>query len=320
MISQKVIETVINKVLALKKEEKFLIVTDNIKRELAEDFFIYAVNNKFNVKLMLMQALEQNGQEPPQEIAKEMLKSNVILILTDKSISHTEATRNAEKNGTRGISSPNMFVDILERSVDIDYDELIKFHQWLRPIILNSKEIEVKTELGTNLKFSVSETHGCPKHLLKNIPGYVGNLPTGEIDSGIKNANGKIVIDGSFPNLGLLEEVITLEVNDKKIKIISDNENSKKMKTILDKVGEEAYLLAEFGIGTNPKAKLTGKVIEDEKIRGTVHFGLGNDITYGGTNNIPLHLDGVIKEPTIIVDGIVVMEKGKFIEKNNGLE
>jgi aminopeptidase len=313
MISENVLNTVINKVLALKKEEKFLIVTDSIKRELAEDFFIYAINNNFNVKIILIATMEQHGQEPPKGVANEMIKSDVIFLLTDKSLSHTEATREAVKSGTRGISSPNMYADILEKCVDIDYDELIKFHQWLRPIILNSKQIQITTELGTNIKFSVTKVRGNPEHLLKNQPGAIGNLPTGEIDSGIKNANGKIVIDGSFPHLGLIEEPITLEVKNNQAEIISDNEPSNKLREILDKVGEEAYLLAEFGIGTNPKAELTGRVIEDEKVLGTVHFALGNDLTYGGDNNIQLHLDGVIKEATIIVDNVVIMEKGKFI-------
>ncbi len=88
--------------------------------------------------------------------------------------------------------------------------------------------------------------------------------------------------------------------------------SSEKLKTILDEIGLPAYRLAEFGIGTNPKAKLTGKVIEDEKVKGTVHFALGNDLSYGGNNDIPLHLDGVIKEPTIIVDGQTIMVDGKF--------
>ena len=130
MISEPLLKTVIEKILALKKTEKFLIVSDNVKKELAEDFFIYASKNKYNVKIMLMTAREQHGEEPVKEIAKEMLKSDVIFLLTDKSLSHTEATRKAVKNGTRGISSPNMFQDILERCVDLDYDELIKFHQW----------------------------------------------------------------------------------------------------------------------------------------------------------------------------------------------
>jgi aminopeptidase len=314
MLPESLLKTVIEKILALKKEEKFLLVTDNVKKELAEDFFIYATKNGYNVKIMLMSSLEEHGQEPPKEVAKEMLSSKVIFLLTDKSLSHTEATRKAVKNGTRGISSPNMFKDILERCVDIDYEKLIKFHQWLRPIIKESKEIEVTTELGTKIKFSVTETHGYPEHLLKNQPGAIGNLPTGEVDSGIKNANGKLIIDGSFPYLGLLEEPIELDVKDNYATIVSENHSSKKLKDILDKIGKEAYKLAEFGIGTNPKAQLTGRVIEDEKVLGTVHFALGNDITYGGDNNIPLHLDGVIKKPSIIVDGKIVMEKGKFLD------
>ena len=82
---------------------------------------------------------------------------------------------------------------------------------------------------------------------------------------------------------------------------------------MLDKAGKNAYKIEEFGIGTDPKAKLSGIVLEDEKVKGTVHFALGNDLSYGGKNNVPIHLDGVIRKPTIIVDKKTIMKNGKFI-------
>lgn len=72
--------------------------------------------------------------------------------------------------------------------------------------------------------------------------------------------------------------------------------------------------MAELGIGLNPKAKIIGIILEDEKVIGTVHIALGNNLSYGGTNDVPLHLDGVIKSPDVYVDGKVIMAKGKFIK------
>jgi aminopeptidase len=314
MVNEKIITTILNKILNLKKEEKFLVITDNKKKHLAEEFFIYSVSNGYNVKLILMEELKQNGEEPSRGITKDMLKSNVIFIITSKSLSHTEARREASKKGARIISAPGITEDILNRCVDINYDELIERHKWLRPIIAGSKQIKVTSSLGTEITFSVQNTHGYSEHLLKHDKGSFGNLPSGEVDSGVINANGKIVIDGSMAGVGLLKEPIELEVVNNVAKVVSDNEDSTKLKEVLDKVGRDAYLIAEFGIGTNQNAKLSGIVLEDEKVLGTVHFALGNDLSYGGENDVPLHLDGIVKEPTIIVDKKTIMKEGKFIK------
>jgi leucyl aminopeptidase (aminopeptidase T) len=71
--------------------------------------------------------------------------------------------------------------------------------------------------------------------------------------------------------------------------------------------------VAEFGIGTNYKAKLTGVILEDEKVMGTIHIALGDNISMGGIVSVPSHLDGLVKNPTVEVDGNIIMKNGKFI-------
>ena len=67
--------------------------------------------------------------------------------------------------------------------------------------------------------------------------------------------------------------------------------------------GELGTNLAELGIGTSDRAKLTGNVLEDEKILGTVHVAFGASAAIGGTVSVPVHLDGVVLEPSLEVDG-----------------
>jgi len=75
---------------------------------------------------------------------------------------------------------------------------------------------------------------------------------------------------------------------------------------------ENIYNLGELGIGLNPKAKVTGNILEDEKVIGTVHVAVGNNLSFGGDNDVPLHLDGVVSEPTIDIDGRTLMDRGRF--------
>jgi len=72
-------------------------------------------------------------------------------------------------------------------------------------------------------------------------------------------------------------------------------------------------VLAEFGIGTNDQAKITGNVLEDEKVLGTCHIAFGNNISFGGKVYVPLHIDCVIDKPTIFFDGKKVMGEGTFL-------
>lgn len=313
MVDKKVIEIVLKKILNLQPEEKFLILTDKIKKELAQEFYDFASTITSEAKIKTISVMKHNGEEPPVEIAQEMKNSDVSILLTEKSLSHTQARREAVKNGARMISCPGLDKDILERCVDIDYEELGKFHDWLRSIIVGSQEIKVTSSAGTDITFSISNTHGKSSQLLKDKPGKSGNLPVGEVDSRVLNANGKIVIDGSIASIGLLKEPIVWEVKNNIAKIISDNDDSKKLKKLLDSVGPKAYRMAEFGIGTNPKAIITGEILEDEKSRGTVHFAVGNDLTYGGENDVPIHLDGVLRKPTMIVDGKKIIEDGEYL-------
>ncbi|MFQ5800487.1 MAG: aminopeptidase, partial [Candidatus Hydrothermarchaeales archaeon] len=73
---------------------------------------------------------------------------------------------------------------------------------------------------------------------------------------------------------------------------------------------KNASNVAEIGIGVNPKARLTGNVLEDEKVLGTAHVAFGNNVNFGGKINAKVHIDGIIKEPTISVDGKGIAEKG----------
>jgi leucyl aminopeptidase (aminopeptidase T) len=82
---------------------------------------------------------------------------------------------------------------------------------------------------------------------------------------------------------------------------------------MLDKAGKFGRAVAEFGIGTNYKAKITGHILEDEKVLGTVHIAFGNNLSMGGTIDVPIHIDGLIKKPTVLIDDVVIMDSGVLL-------
>ncbi|HWN81388.1 MAG TPA: hypothetical protein VNM87_04785, partial [Candidatus Udaeobacter sp.] len=77
--------------------------------------------------------------------------------------------------------------------------------------------------------------------------------------------------------------------------------------------GEDGTNIAELGVGTNEKAKLTGEVLEDEKILGTVHVAFGASAGIGGTVQVPVHLDCVVMKPTLELDGETIVSDGELL-------
>jgi leucyl aminopeptidase (aminopeptidase T) len=71
--------------------------------------------------------------------------------------------------------------------------------------------------------------------------------------------------------------------------------------------------VAELGIGTNEEALLTGNIHEDEKILGTAHVAFGASAAIGGTVQVPVHLDCVILEPTVELDGRTILSGGELL-------
>ena len=81
----------------------------------------------------------------------------------------------------------------------------------------------------------------------------------------------------------------------------------------IDKNNNASYV-AEFAIGTNPSAKITGVILEDEKVLGTCHIAFGDNTSFpGGKNKSIIHLDIIILKPTIKLDKKIIMEKGKLL-------
>ena len=77
---------------------------------------------------------------------------------------------------------------------------------------------------------------------------------------------------------------------------------------------DNAYMCpAEASVGVNAKAVVRGIQREDKNIMGTMHFGLGTNIDVGGSVKSKIHMDGVILEPTLYVDGAKRIDNGRIL-------
>ncbi|MFC1728087.1 aminopeptidase [Nanoarchaeota archaeon] len=196
-------------------------------------------------------------------------------------------------------------------SINIDYKELQKKHANLKKILSKAKKIQITTDKGTNLTLDVTGIVAHSSDGKYTLPGVGGNLPAGEVYIAPKNANGIVIVDGSSKRRGgttLIKEPITLIIeNGQVIKIEGGFEANLLQKTVdwakkRAKKPENITRLAEFGIGLNPKAKIVGATIIDEKTIGTAHVALGSNYWFGGNIFTIIHLDQVFRNPKIYVD------------------
>jgi len=313
MVSQDAIKAVFERALKLKAGESCLIVTDTVKENIGRLFYEYARLITPKSRIIVMQPTQEHGAEPPPDVASTMLEYDVQLLITHRSLTHTSARIQACAKGARIASMPTITEDIANRCLDIDYEALKQESNRIYEILNQAKTVRITTDLGTD----VTMTIGSSKILGKtggmlDKPGVVGNLPEGEVHFSPATCDGTFVVDASFPDLGLLSSPLTFKAKDGMVYEIT-GERAEEVIQRLDRVGPGAYKVAELGIGLNPKARIIGIVLEDEKVLGTVHIALGNNCSYGGDNDVPLHLDGVITKPDIYVDSKKLVEKGRFI-------
>ena len=133
--------------------------------------------------------------------------------------------------------------------------------------------------------------------------GQWGNLPTGEayLAPLEGQSNGVVVVDGSMAGVGMVTTPLRIEVKDGYATEITGGPEARKLIDLLEPHGKDARTVAEFGIGTNDKAILTGIILEDEKVMGTIHIAFGDNKSMGGSVRVASHLDGLITSP----DGLV---------------
>jgi aminopeptidase len=302
--------------MGVKKNERILVITDEQKREIGLSLHENANQLGYFSLLVEMKSGKINGEEPPVEIADLMQKFDVVFCPTAKSLTHTNARRAASAKGVRIATFPGITKEVMIRGMNADYKSISKRTIKLKEILETGSEIRVTAQAGTDISFSIKGRKAFASKGLFHAKGESGNLPTGEtfLAPVEGTTNGVFVVDGSMAGLGLIKNTnIRIEVENGYATKITGGILAKKLTRMLDEVGKEARNIAEFGIGTNDSAKLSGVLLEDEKVMGTIHIALGNNLSMGGSVNVPIHLDGVVKKPTVWMDGKVLMENGRLL-------
>lgn len=244
------------------------------------------------------------------------------------------------KKSMRGAWTPGITVDMMNRTAAIDYELLQARCKKLEELFTNAKSVHITAPAGTDVTISVENRKLMFDDGDFSKPGTGGNIPAGEvfISPVVGKTEGTIVYDGSMTfsdGDSILETPITCKIENGFVTDIKGGAEARRLlKTIteaetrpftLEKekklpAGHAAVYkrnarnIGELGIGLNPAAQITGNMLEDEKAFNTCHFAIGEN--YDNDAPALIHLDGVVRSPTITV--IYADDKSKVI-LNNGV-
>jgi leucyl aminopeptidase (aminopeptidase T) len=301
--------------LGLQARERCLVVTDEPLRLIG--YAVRQAAKDLGSEVILVEILPRrtNGEEPPAEVAALMGIVDAVLCPTSKSLTHTDARRAASANGVRIATLPGVTEEIMVRCMNADYHKIAARTQRICALMETAKAIRVTAPAGTDITMPIEGRKAHASTGILREKGQWGNLPTGEAYlAPVEGAScGVVVVDGSMAGVGMVAAPIRITVEGGYATAIEGGEDAAKLRALLEPHGKDAYTVAEFGVGTNDKAILTGNILEDEKVMGTIHIAFGDNKSMGGTVRVASHLDGLVTSPTVWFDDRKIMEDGRLL-------
>jgi leucyl aminopeptidase (aminopeptidase T) len=303
--------TVIDNCLAIKKGEQVLVVSDTDMRVIGHVLFKAAKDAGAEVIHMEMLTRDEHGQEPPSAVAQAMKSAGAVILSTTYSMTHTAARREANRKGARVVSMPGVTLNQMSNGgMTADYRQISKDIRRVSKYIVGSKQVEIRSENGTDLKLDVKgrdwvlDDDGlCFKK------GTYTTLPAGEVFVAPieSSAEGTLIIDGYFGKL--LETPVEMTLTKG---IAVKIKYAPHFKETFERYGRSIVTLSKIGVGFNPRSLFLGDPAGDIKKLGTVNIGFGSNVSIGGRIYCPLKPTGVLQNATLIIDGRKIVESGNF--------
>ena len=244
----------------------------------------------------------------------------------------------------RSFWSPSVTLDMFIRTVPVDYARIAARARGLKRALDAAQRVHVTAPGGTDIEIGLA---GRKAHLDDGAfwkPGTGGNLPAGEayISPALHDAEGVLVFDGSLTiadggGAFVPRAPVAVEVRGGFVTAVRGGAGGRRFAHSLE-LGEKAARkmagrpgwtprkiagyarnarhLGELGIGLNPAARVTGNMLEDEKILGTCHVAIGAN--YDNDAEAFTHLDCIVRTPTITaIDGRgrgrLIMKAGRIV-------
>ncbi len=272
--------------------------------------------------VMIITPRAAHGYEPPEPVADAMRHAQTTIDCTTKALAHSQIFREIQQDGRQWIAMHGVTSDMLSGGATLeDYRWMDKLGQRIEDAWTRSDSVHVTSEYGTDFRASIKGRKGIAiSGRIANRPDIGLNIcafPDGEVAIAPFEGTGEgvVVFDTTFDYVGLLTEPLKMTIRGGRIVSIEGGSQTQKLRDLLAAQEDELVynFPAEMSIGLNPKVSITGSMRTDKKLLGSMHMALGTNIDIGGTVKAKVHLDGLIRQPTVRMDTQLVVDKGKVV-------
>jgi leucyl aminopeptidase (aminopeptidase T) len=299
--------------------ERFLLVVDASTKHLAPRFVRGAEALGATAEVIEIDVADRHGKEPGEAAAGRMQQAHLVAGLTKMSLAHTRARQKLCAGSGRYLSLAGYSEQLLDDPCIVaDYHGQFRLTRAIADAFTAGRSVHVTGPAGTDMRLGISGREGncCPgfvdaQYRLGSPPDIEANVSPVEDES-----EGVAVIDGSVAcdAIGLVDVPITLQVAGGRIANVTSTrpEYVARVNELFAAVNNpKSRILAECGVGLNPLAQLTGNMLTDEGALGCVHFGFGSNITVGGRNDVPFHVDFVFRHASLWIDERQILDAGR---------
>lgn len=313
----------IEDIMLVKKNENVVITADTSTDKRVVDATANAAYAAGGVPTVIWYETRPTAVvEPPAPVAGAVKNADVWIEYSYAYILHTIAWKEALKSGARYICLTGMDALMMVNTIGrVKYPEMLKLGEALRQLVESADEVIIKSPAGTELiaynkgrpvrqSGKLADTSGEPIML----GGQVSWCPIEE------TINGKLVFDGALwppAEIGLLQSPVELTLEKGVVTKIEGGKEAKIFERWLESFKDPTmYYLAHYSLGFNPGVrKCTGRIVEDERVFGCIEMGLGSQgpQIQGKTWKSASHTDGIVLNPTIILDGETIEKEGQYI-------
>lgn len=307
--------------LSVQPGDTITIITDErTDQQVGELLFAQALELGADADLSRVKARHTNGENFTPPVVAAIRASDIAILATSWSASHSAGVLAAVEAGVRVLSMPGVNSDMFGTgAMTADYAEVERLSVRWGELFARGHEVRVTTALGTDITAGLGGTSRMPFLDTGVMPaqGGLGNMPAGEVAfAPIEGTTrGRIVADIMLSTTpGNLAEPVEIDIEDGRVLAVRGGAAAEEFDRELERHGDSARVVAEIAVGTNAAAKSIGIVIEDEKQLGTAHVGFGHSEGIGGHNASTIHADAIMATATVTIDGVDLLRDGAVVE------
>jgi hypothetical protein len=252
------------------------------------------------------------GDDPPAEICAAIMAAEVVFELTSVFVGSSQARRDACAAGARYLTVPGLGWTTLRPGgpFDVDFAAVGEHAQRLAERFEAADEFHLASAAGTDLRGSFAGRRGRPLWGIADEPGGYGAPPDIEVGASPVEGttSGRVVVDGSLLFLGpdQLQSPVELRFENGRLVDI-EGPDAWRLRDALELSGDDRmWEIAEVSIGLNPRSRPGGSALELEGIVGGAHVAVGNNVPYGGSNDARSHIDCVLLQAELALDGVAL--------------